>query len=90
MVTVTAVNVFATGAGQGNTVTAPQIQRVVFLRMARSAVGEVNAFVGSVCAPILRFQGITVKNILPIMILAVPNSKLILLCLIRSYGMCLC
>lgn len=75
---VTVVNAFATMAGQVNTVTVPQIPRLVFLMMASSAVGEANVCVENVYAQILGFQATSVKNTLHMMILAAPNGKLFL------------
>lgn len=76
METVTAVNVFATVAGQVHIVTALLTRIcVLIMKTASFAVGKVNAFAGNAYARALAFQVTSVKSTLPIAILAAPNGK---------------
>lgn len=79
MVTVTAGNACATVDGLGNTVIAQLTPAPVLLRMGRCAVGEANASVGLVLAPIQGLQAKCVKNALSAVTLAVPGGNVLFL-----------
>lgn len=77
MVTVTAGNAGATADGLVNTVIAQPIPAAALLRMGHCAVGEVNASVGPVLAPIQGLRAKCVKNALSAVIPAVPDGNVL-------------
>lgn len=79
MVIVTVVNVYATGDGLVNIVTAQLTLTPVFLRMEYCVVEEVNAFVEHVFAQIPGPRVAHVKDALHVVILVVPNGKVLFL-----------
>lgn len=81
METVTVANACATVVGLVNTVIAQLTPAPAFLRMERCAVGEANASVGRVCAYIQGLQAKRVKNALCVVTLALPEGKVLVLCL---------
>lgn len=81
METVTVANACATVDGLVNTVIAQLTPAPAFLRMERCAAGEVNASAGRVCAFIQGPQAKHVKNAHCVVTLAVPEGKLLVLCL---------
>ncbi|XP_041897174.1 integrin beta-6 isoform X4 [Corvus kubaryi] len=74
MVTVTVGNAGATVDGLVNTVIAQLIPAPALLRMGHCAVGEANASVGRVLAPIQGLRAKRVKNALSVVTLAVPDG----------------
>lgn len=81
MVTVTVENACATVDGLVNTVIAQLTLAPALLRMGRCAVGEANASVGRVLAPIWGLQAKRVKNVLSAVTLALPGGNVLVLCL---------
>lgn len=79
MVIVTVGNASVTVDGLVNTVIARLIPAPALLRMGHCAVGEVNASVGHVLAPIQGLLAKCVKNALSAVTPAVPDGKVLAL-----------
>lgn len=80
MVTAIVGNASATVDGLVNTVIAQRTPVPALLRMGRCAVGEGNASVGPVLAPIQELQAKRVKNALSAVTPAVPGGNVLVLC----------
>lgn len=80
MVTVIVGNASATVDGPVNTVIAQQTPVPALLRMGHCAVGEANASVGPVLAPIQGLQAKHVKNALSVVTPAVPGGNVLVFC----------
>lgn len=78
MVTVTVESAGATVDGLVNTVIAQLIPAPALLRMGHCAVGEVNASVGRVLAPIQGLRAKRVRNALSAVTPAVPDGNVVL------------
>lgn len=79
MVTVTVGSAGATVDGLVNTVIAQLIPAPALLRMGHCAVGEVNASVGHVLAPIQGLRAKHVKNALSAVTPAAPDGNVVAL-----------